>query len=508
VVWEISGLLAGESCAWVSPWFQRARASFDVFKQLLAPLAESGEVKVSEGVLRIRHIPSGGSIDFYSADNPQAIYGANHHRVVIDEASRCPSEIWPAALTTISASDGKIRCAFNLELGSKNWAIRNLLRVQAMSPEERQRASEDFLTFPTGGDGLVDAGLIEILRSQMPEPLWAALYAAQIPQSDVSLFRNLDKIFTGVELASPLEGHEYVAGVDLARKMDWSVVSIIDCESGAVVASDRFHQISWSLQCERVAALCRHFRCGKVYVDCTGVGDPVAEQLATLGVEVEPFVFTTPSRKALLEALVVACDNSAISLPATEKFQNYRHELESFEYVLDGQSVKYAAPSNMHDDCVMSLALAFHGWKAAAGAAYGLLDFVKTLGRAWDGFIGTFRGRESPRTDLVGKAASFEFEMQACGLKTSRPENWQEPLGPCAACGSKCVTRIGGLGIRCGQCGHVDATGLPEPARVTRGDVLSGRIPARSFTNLGVRRRLIKPQRQHRPISRRKHSRV
>ena len=78
------------------------------------------------------------------------------------------------------------------------------MRVQALSPAERERTSEDFLTFPSGGDGLVAPDLIEMLKSQMPLPLWDALYNAIIPTADVSLFRNLDKVFCGRELEAPV----------------------------------------------------------------------------------------------------------------------------------------------------------------------------------------------------------------------------------------------------------------------------------------------------------------
>jgi hypothetical protein len=114
-----------------------------------------------------------------------------------------PKFIRPAS----AAPNGKIRLSFNLELGVRNWAIRNLLRVQKLTQEERERTSEDYLTFPTGGDpedNLVDPDLIATLKTQMPESLWLALYQGIIPTSDVSLFRNMEKVFTGRELEAPL----------------------------------------------------------------------------------------------------------------------------------------------------------------------------------------------------------------------------------------------------------------------------------------------------------------
>jgi len=455
--WVAQGIVTGERTCWVAPWYPRARAAFETIRSILAPLIDSGDFQATETMLRIRGA-NGGGLDCFSGENYQGIYGGNFGRVVVDEASRCPSALWPAVLTTISATNGRARAAFNLELGSRNWAIRNLLRVQAMTSEQRVVASEDFLTFPTGGDGLVDPALIGLLRSQMPEPLWRALYLAEIPESDTSLFRNLDKIFVGRELDGPLEGHRYAAGIDLGRKQDWTVVTVIDCETGAVVASDRFHEISWTLRCERAAALYKKFRSGKACVDATGIGDPVSEQLSKLGLEVEPFVFSAPSRKALLEQLILACDNCQITLPASEKFLVYKHELECFEYALDGSTIRYAAPASMHDDTVMSLALAVHGWKASGQGELGWIEYLKGVA------AGTIRDPTQPPTVLERVRAG--------------QEKLSEDATTCPSCGSDLLRKLSsGTEKRCQQCGKQFGLPLKQAVPMSRAEWL--RLPGR-----------------------------
>src|SRR6266705_4088902 len=218
-VWLIRGLLSGQACCFCGPWFFRSRAAFDSTKNLLQPFIAARTVRVNEARLQLTAVGL-GYCDFVSADNPNALFGGNYDRLVLDEASRMPSEIYSAGLTTISGTHGKLRLFFNLDLGTKNWAIKQLLRIQALSPEERERTGEDFMMFPTGGDGLVSDALIQQFKAQMPLPLWEALYLAKIPDSDCSLFRNLDRIFVGRERETPAEGVRYFLGVDLARKKD------------------------------------------------------------------------------------------------------------------------------------------------------------------------------------------------------------------------------------------------------------------------------------------------
>ncbi len=460
--WLIEGLLRGEACVYVGPWFFRSRSAYDQVKELLAPFIRGRLIR--ENIARLQLVSSnGGYLDFQSADNPNSAFGSNYNRVVLDEASRMPRAIYPAALTTISATGGRLRTAFNLELGVRNWAIGNLLRVQKMSPEERAASGEDFLTFPTGGDGLVAPELIALMRSQMPESLWRALFRAEIPDSDTSLFRNLDKIFVGKELEEPRDGHHYMLAADLARKQDWTVLSVIDSDSGEIVAMDRYHQLSWTLQVERAKLLYETFHCQKAICDSTGIGDVVGEEFEKAGMTVEPFIFTVPSRRMLIEELVVSCDNCEIVVPATEKFKVYRQELESMEFQLDGMTIKYAVPSNCHDDCLFSLALATHAYRASRGWVLGLLELLKR--RAKDIAEGI--------RDVVGellikpepKVVQARPESIAKPVVLDNFEVWQRThkTPPCAACGSPVTVYIAGKKLHCNQCGSDDGKELPKP---------------------------------------------
>ena len=161
------------------------RQHFEGLKAILRPSIASGEVQAAESLLRLR-AKNGGGPDCYSADNSQAIYGANADCLVVDELSRIPAAAWPACLTTVTgASSCRIRTVLNLELGGKDWAIRIILRFQQMSEKERGNASEDFLMF--GPDSsFVSAEIIELMRANMPRHLWEALYEGVIPSDDTS----------------------------------------------------------------------------------------------------------------------------------------------------------------------------------------------------------------------------------------------------------------------------------------------------------------------------------
>jgi hypothetical protein len=455
-VWLINGLLAGDACVFIGPFFFRSRAAFDQMKILLQPLIADRFVRVNEARLQMNAV-GGGYIDFLSADNPQNLFGANYKRVVLDEASRMPEMIYSASLTTITATRGKLRMAFNLDLGQKNWAIRHLLRIQKMGPEEREKASEAYMCFPSGGDGLVSDEVIAQFRTQMDETTWRALYLAEIPESDCSLFHNLDEIFTGRERHEPEPGKAYFLGIDLARKADYTVLTIIDSE-GRVCCSERYTRLDWSLQVGRAAILYRKFQCAKAIVDSTGLGDPVCEQLEEMGLNVERYTFSSVTRKALILELVLACDNKEIQIPSSLTI--YRQEMESFEFVLDGESMRYEVPSGCHDDTTMSLALAVHGFRAGRGAILGVVLLVQRRAKEIaDGIRDRFGDlvRPKPKPVVVSKAPA----VLAPVVRSEAPE--KKPNDPCENCGStSTVWQPGGAGIakpfvlRCNQCQAID----------------------------------------------------
>lgn len=369
-LWVAQGILNGEPTAWCGPWAAKTRRAYEQVKKILEYAIQIGDVNENDTTMRLTS-RSGGSFTGFTGDNADAIFGDAFKRFVIDEASRQKELSFTAALTTVSATAGQVKIGFNLDHGAKNWAIKNLLRVKAMNPAERLAAGEDLMTFPTIDEGFVKPEFIELMRSKMPQVMFDALYNAIIPESDIALFRNLDDLFVLEPLPGPRDGGIYVMGVDLARKRDWTVLDVVDVLTGDHVATDRFHEISWTLQYERAAALYRKWRCSRALVDQTGLGDPVVEELRKRKMVVDGFIFTRASRGSLIEGLVVACDNRATRWGRTG-WETLRQEMESFEYVLDDHgNVTYGAPEHLHDDTVMAAALAVR----AAHRPTGVMDY-------------------------------------------------------------------------------------------------------------------------------------
>lgn len=151
------------------------------------------------------------------------------------------------------------------------------------------------------------------------------------------------------------EGRRYCAGIDIGRAEDFTVVCIMDTESGQVVALDHY-KLPWDATVPRIAALINEYR-AVFAIDATGVGDKVARDvLKACKPQGELFVFTGPSKQGLMERLMTALHKAEVKYPRGWLVA----ELEAFGYEYTKHGVRYEAPQGLHDDGVMGLGLAVY----------------------------------------------------------------------------------------------------------------------------------------------------
>jgi len=150
-------------------------------------------------------------------------------------------------------------------------------------------------------------------------------------------------------------GHLYQLGVDLAKTMDYTVITPFDMTQFKVLKQDRFNQIDYNLQKTKIEASYRRYFNGLVNMDSTGVGEPIYDDLYQRGIRVNAYRFTENSRRDLLVNLQILLEQSRIKIPNDDILLN---ELQSFRYnITDRGRTRIEVPDGLHDDCVFSLAL-------------------------------------------------------------------------------------------------------------------------------------------------------
>ncbi len=357
--WERPGSLS----FWVAPVLRQSAIAFDLVRRGM-PRGTVADIHKTD---RRVGLVNGSVLEFRSAEIPENLRGFGIDFLVVDEAAFLSKDLWEEVLRP-ALSDRQGKALFVGTPKGKNWFFRLFSRGM-----DSEQAGWQSFTFPTENNPYIRPEEIEDARRTLPEAVFAQEYLARFVDDGAGVFSGVNDIITG-KLADPLPGGRYTAGLDIGRHRDYTVLTIVDGR-GSVVYFDRFSGTTWTAMKRRVASAIRRYNRAVAWVDSTGVGDPILEDLIRMGAACRGFRFTNESKSALIENLVLLIDERKIGIPPIQELID---ELVMFELKnLPGGGVSYGAPGGFHDDCVISLALAAWGIR---GIRVSQSDFGQTLG--------------------------------------------------------------------------------------------------------------------------------
>ena len=242
-----------------------------------------------------------------------------------------------------------------------------------MDPHEEDYAS---FTFPSMESPYFPAKEWDEAHRILPEDVFRQEYMAEFMEDSAGVFRNVDACTVSSEqwaVDSKAYHRHVVIGCDVAKHTDWTVLIAMDAETGRCFAMERFNQLDWPIQKERILGFARKYR-GRLILDATGVGDPIYDDLKQVYADIEGFKLTSASKTALIQRLIVAVEQRKVSWSGSGKefahegakyakdWEILTAEMKRYEYEISSSGgITYNAPSGYHDDCVMALALANHG---------------------------------------------------------------------------------------------------------------------------------------------------
>ncbi len=296
---------------------------------------------------------NGSILSIHGSDKPDSIRGVDFEGVVIDEWALVKISVWDEILRPIIAQKPSRWAMFTFTPKGRNHAYR--MWCKAIAEERWKRyelKGEDSLIIPV--DELV------LLRREIPASTYAQEIQCNFNEDNAGVFRGVDNCIGGSLVDKAEKGFTYITGVDLAKVHDFTVVTTICRETHKVVGFKRFNQLDWTIQKEAIIAETRKYNSMAV-VDTTGVGEPIFEDLKKSSVNCLAYHITMPSKKELIDRLIVAIEQRLITFPNVEVMVD---ELKNYSYeVSEARNIKYSAPEGMFDDCVISLALAVWGMR-------------------------------------------------------------------------------------------------------------------------------------------------
>lgn len=352
--WVAEGALAGEPCGWFAPTFKYLAPVWRDLKARLGPACR----KVDEQEKRLELL-TGGVIEFWSLDTPNAGRGRHYKRLVVDEAGivRDLLEAWQEALyATLIRLKGSARL-YGTPKGRQHGF------VQLFSRGEAGKSGWHSIRAATLDNPYIPPSEIEEARRNLPPAVFAQEFEG-IPADDGGNPFGLDNIRACFTSLIEKPGKVVAWGWDFARAQDYTVGIGLDAH-WQVVQAHRW-QKPWG---ETISEVKRIVGSVPSWGDSTGVGDPIVEALQRMGCPILPVTFTA-SHRSVPEAAVSPGSKQRLmerlARVFSERLPRYseewlKGELESFGYEYTRNGVKYSAPDGLHDDGVMGLALAAYG---------------------------------------------------------------------------------------------------------------------------------------------------
>ena len=348
----------GGAVAWIVPTYKNARSPWR-FAEM--HVGNHGDVRRSERVVTL----GAGRLSIYSADNDVSIRGEAFDLVIVDEAAMVREETYTdVILPTLADRSGRVLLISTPK--GRNWFWREWQRGRSGQP--------GYASFqaPTSANPIPSIQqAAELARERVSSRTYRQEWLAEFVEDGGGVFRGVRAAATVAPGAQRVEGHTYVIGADWGRSNDYTVFTVIDATARQVVEIDRSNQVEYELQRGRLRNLVAKWHASVVVAETNAMGQPIVEALSRERIPVRPFVTTNATKSVIIDALALALERGELQLL---QFEPLLDELEAFEVDRTASGLtRYGAPSGEHDDCVISLALAYSalGKTNSARGAFG-----------------------------------------------------------------------------------------------------------------------------------------
>lgn len=318
---------------------------------------------------------NGATVYFKSAQAKDSIVSKGYNLIVIDEAALIQEEVFNLQIMGTARKPGVKIFMITSPRGKKHWTYRIFAKGQDKADTEYLSFQQPWFKNPNYSP------LLKKLMNDVPEWVRRQEYYAEFIEDGDTVFRGFEHVFHGTQIDFPTsqqewelpvgdnefdtpqgrvtraaEDRQFVAGLDLAKAKDFTVITVMDLETGELVYYRRMNKEDYKVVLEAAAKVCRQFNNCDLIFDATGVGSGLADMMSNYDLISRPFVFTNETKNDLINRLILSVEYQEIKLP---NIVTMRNEMANYTYTMTRTGkISYNAPSGLHDDIVISIALA------------------------------------------------------------------------------------------------------------------------------------------------------
>lgn len=346
----VEQMLKGRRILEAAPVSDQTNAFWDACKKALAEPIAAGIVKKNE-TDRTLEIPGGGRIKCKTAFNADTLRGDYADLLILDEYSLMDPDAWnEVGAPMLLDNDGD--AVFIFTPLRKNHAYHLFVRAQA--DDTGRWEAHQFTSFDNPH---LSREALEEITSDMTEDAYRQEIMAEFLEGEGIVFRNIAACLHAPQTVPEAHaGHRLVAGVDWGKQHDYTCISIGCVTCRCEVVRDRFNQIDYTVQRDRLRALYEKWRPSYILAEANAMGDPIIDVLQRERLPVLPFQTTATTKPPLIENLALTFER------AEWQFQPdtiWTSELEAYERKVSAATGRssYSAPEGLWDDTVIARAL-------------------------------------------------------------------------------------------------------------------------------------------------------
>jgi hypothetical protein len=288
-------------------------------------------------------------IDFRSAERPESWEGFGYDYMFLNEAGIILRDeyLWNNAIRPMMWDNPK--CKAIIAGTPKGKGTFHELYERGLDKDQPEYESFKFSSFDN--PFLSRELIMQDIESMPQRVVQQEIYADFLDDTGV-VFRGVSSIaiLDPENIPDVNPEHMYVIGADVAKLVDYTVITVYDRSNNRQVYQMRFNALEWPVIRQRLVEISKKFNNALIYLDSTGVGEPLYDDLSRLNIPVEAIHLTNELKKQMIEKL-----SNFIELRYIEmlKIDETINELNSFTYDISNHGhIIYNAPVGFHDDIV------------------------------------------------------------------------------------------------------------------------------------------------------------
>ncbi len=344
--WAINN--KGCTIGWISPVYSQCKKVFGEIHKAIINTPYISDANKSDLIISFANQ---STIQFFSAERYDNIRGNTFDYLICDEFAFIKKEAWTEVLKATVLVKGKKVLIISTPKGKNHF--------YELFNQSKYNEAYYSISGTSYDNPKIDIQDLEDARRNLPDHVFRQEYLAEFLDDGSAVFKNVKQC---VKLATPSQN--CYAGIDLGRADDYTVLTIIN-DKNEVFYCERWRHMEWSAIINNVVKVLNVYK-PKTLIETNGAQDAIFEQIRN-GVnynknQVQSFITTAKSKQSIIEDLIVNFENLEITIPDNNDLIDELNYF-TYEYNLKTRQIHYSAPVGLHDDMVMSLAIALRAKK-------------------------------------------------------------------------------------------------------------------------------------------------